>query len=212
MIHFPFLSLLLRRPSQDMHRTAGALTLALSLLTAGCASIAPPSATTESAQTMPAREYIDAIDLSGRLSLQYEQNGKPQAVHGSFVWAQTGERSALTMLSPLGQTVATIEAVPGAATLVQAGQPLRTASDVDTLTIQTLGWPLPVAGLRNWLQGFAIDADGKPFTAMPQRAAEVTTRDGWRIRYPAWRIDLERYTEQAGNVSIRIVIDNWQAR
>jgi outer membrane lipoprotein LolB len=49
---------------------------------------------------------------------------------------------------------------------------------------------------------------------------DVATRDGWRIRYAGWqddtpptrpkRIDLERYTAQAGDVSIRIVIDKWQ--
>lgn len=191
----------------------------LPLLLAGCASLAPPAATrTEPAlATQQARPYHDSIELGGRISVRYQGERKEEALHGSFAWMQTPGQTSVTLLSPLGQTMAVVDVSAQGASLSQAGQLARTASDVNALTLNTLGWPLPVAGLRNWLQGFAVDEAGRRVVASPEHS-EIRTHDGWRIRYPAWedghpkRVDLRRYTEQAGEVAIRIVIDSWQAR
>jgi outer membrane lipoprotein LolB len=194
-----------------------ALFAVLSAALAGCASLNPPIPTTGHVQT--ARAFHAAIDLGGRLSVRYRNGDREEALHGNFNWSQTPAHTTVTLLSPLGQTMAVINVTPEGATLAQSGQPLRGAADVDDLTADTLGWPLPVAGLRDWLQGFALDAAGQRFVATPA-TSEVTTADGWRLRYPGWdndaaayrprRIDLARATEQAGDVSIRIVIDTWQ--
>lgn len=169
-----------------------------------------------------ARALHDKIDLQGRISVRYQHAQKEEALHGSYAWLQTPTHTNVTLLSPLGQTMAVINVTPQGATLQQSGQSTRAATDVDALTEDTLGWPLPVAGLREWLQGFAVDRAGQRFVASPQDD-EVFTRDGWRIRYANWqtdtpssqprprRIDLARFTEQAGEVAIRIVIDTWQA-
>lgn len=196
---------------------------ALTFLLTACASVPPPATPTgQSPSSAIAQAFHDTIDLSGRLSVRYQGNNKEEAVHGSFTWSQSSAQTIVTLLSPLGQTMAVIEVTPNGATLAQSGQPVRTATDVNTLTASTLGWPLPVAGLRDWLQGFALDTNGRRFIAAPS-ASEVTTQDGWRIRYANWisdnaspaqnrpkRIDLAHSTEQAGDVSIRIVIDTWQ--
>jgi outer membrane lipoprotein LolB len=197
---------------------------ALASLLAGCASMTTPSITeTSTAQQMGATSpFHDAIELGGRLSVRYQGSRQEEALHGNFTWNQTPRQTTVTLLSPLGQTMAIIDVTPDGATLAQNGQTTRTAADVDTLTADTLGWPLPVAGLREWLQGYALDQSGRRFVATPQ-SADVTTREGWRIRYANWqdesasssrphpkRIDLARATEQAGDVSIRIVIDSWQ--
>jgi outer membrane lipoprotein LolB len=185
------------------------------MLTA-CASMAPQSNVTPTTAT---RTYQETIDLNGRLSILYQRNGKDEALHGSFVWNQTPAHTEVTLLTPLGQTVANINITPDGASLQQSGDtPPRTAPNVDDLVAGTLGWPLPISGLRTWLQGFGTSSSGKPYVASPQMF-EVTTRDGWHIHYASWqdndsthprRIDLERQTAQAGNVSIRIVIDTWQ--
>jgi outer membrane lipoprotein LolB len=194
--------------------------LLLSLL-AACGTLAPPaSGPGGPTQAQTARSYQDSIDLTGRLSVRYQGPTREEALHGNFNWTQTPERVSIALASPLGQTLALIEVTPSGALLTQAGHPPRAAPDADALTTATLGWPLPVAGLRDWLQGFAIGASGRRFIATPSNTT-VTTRDGWHIVYAAWqdgdgmpqpkRIDLARLTEQAGEVSIRIVIDTWQA-
>jgi outer membrane lipoprotein LolB len=185
---------------------------ALTVFLAGCATVAPPAAPDAAAV---AREYHPSIGLGGRLSVRYAQGATEEAVHGSFRWSQTPQRTTVSLLSPLGQTLAIIEVAPGNATLFQSGQPPRSAPDADTLAASALGWPMPVAGLRDWLQGFAIDAAGQNWRAQPNGPTEVITRDGWRLSYPAWengrprRVDLSRGT-QAGPVAMRIVIDDWQ--
>ena len=192
----------------------------LSLLLTGCANVVTSPSSDTAAVNAPAAAYFPNIELNGRLSVRYQQNGKDEAVHGSFAWLQKSDRTVVKMMSPLGQTIAIIESAPGMSVLTQSRRPQRTAPNVDTLASEALGWPLPVAGLRDWLQGVGSDVNGKRFIATPQNGNDmITTRDGWRIRYEAWengggsqhpkRIDLERHTAQAGEVAIRIVIDEW---
>ena len=211
----------LRRASQGALVLAAVAAVAAVALS-GCSTL-QPAAGTGTSSSGSAREYRQAIDVSGRLSLRYQQDGKQQAVYGSFTWSQSRQETAITLLSPLGQTLATINIGAGQATLQQAGQPPRIASDVDALTVQALGWPLPIAGLRDWLQGFGEDAGGRRFTAIPNAddSFSVTTADQWQIQYSNWqesgaesypkRIDLTRNTAQAGEVAIRIAISSRQS-
>ena len=186
-------------------------------LATGCATVPPTTQITPAS----ARQAATSIDIAGRLSVRYQSNGKDEALHGSFNWSQHGTKTLVTLLSPLGQTLATIDIGPDGASLQQAGQPVQRASDPDALAATALGWPLPVAGLRDWLQGIAIDAAGNRISATPDLAMAITTADGWQVLYPSWdnsvpgavhprRIDLSRITAQAGEVAIRIVIDDWQ--
>lgn len=197
-------------------------TLAFTAILAGCSTFQGPA--TPAASNV-ARNYQQSISLSGRMSVRYQQNDKEQAIHGSFTWDQQQRQTVVDLLSPLGQTLATITIKPGTATLTQSGKPPRTAADVDTLTELALGWPLPVSGLRDWLQGFSRHDGGGPYVAVPaDTESSLQSPDGWKISYDTWqredgaasshpkRIDLSRNTEQAGQVSIRIVIDTWQPR
>jgi outer membrane lipoprotein LolB len=152
------------------------------------------------------------------LSVSYQKDGKPESLSGKFMWAQTPQGIDLSLSSPLGQTIATISVTAQAATLTESGQAPRTAADIDSLSAQTLGWSLPVSGLREWLQGYATGADGRRFVASPANNS-VTTGDGWRLRFVSWqdqgalhpqpkRIDAERSASAAGaELAIRIVLD-----
>lgn len=191
--------------------------LLLCVLTAGCASMKPPTVPLG----LEMRQPYSEIDLGGRLSVKYQRDGKDEAIHGSFLWSQHGSHTRVTLLSPLGQTLAVIDIEPGAATLTQAGQAIRRAADPNQLAAEALGWPLPVAGLRDWLQGNAIIDSGKRVQASPSRADEIITADGWRLQYPVWdtagpgmphpkRVDVARTTSEAGEVALKIVIDSWQ--
>ena len=181
----------------------------------GCAGV-PAEAPASPAVVRACR---DSMELAGRFSVRYQQDSREEAAHGSFQWRQAGQRASVTLLSPLGQTIATIDITPAAATLTMAGQPPRMATDVDALVAQALGWPLPVSGLRDWLQGCARLADGSRFIARPGQEQAIT-QDGWHLRYPLWeqagavaphpkRIDLQRQAGD-GDVSLRLVIDVWQ--
>jgi outer membrane lipoprotein LolB len=162
--------------------------------------------------------YRDAIDLSGRLLVNFEKDGKPDTISVKFTWAQTPGAVDASLLSPTGQTVAKINVTPEAATLTQGGRPARVARDIDALTAQALGWALPVSGMRDWLQGYATAAGGKRFVASPA-SNTVTTADGWTLTFVSWqdehaatptpkRIDAHRPASAgSGELALRIVLD-----
>ena len=167
------------------------------------------------------RNYQSTISMAGRLSVRYQQGGQPQSLQGKFRWQQQGEQTNITLYSPLGQTIATIEITPGLAVLAQSDGERRQAPNVTKLTQEVLGWPMPVDGLRYWLQGFVQDANGKLDMASPETTHSFQS-DGWRVRYVSWqrnasiqypkRFDMERTTVEAGDIVLRLVIDEWNDR
>jgi outer membrane lipoprotein LolB len=162
------------------------ITRRLSLLALSAAFITLAGCATTSTNVATVGAYRDSIDLDGRLSVNYQKSGNRESMTVNFDWAQRPGRVDVTIANPLGQTVATIEVTPQSATLTQAGRAPVTEADVDTLSQRTLGWPLPVSGLRDWLQGYAVDAQGQRFSASPARN-EVVTQDGWRLRFVEWQ-------------------------
>lgn len=186
--------------------------LAIAALLAGCAT------TTAVLSTAPVAAYRDSIELTGKLFVIYQKDGQPQNLIGNFEWVQTPGQVDVSLSSQLG-TMAKISVTPQQATLTQAGQQPVVAEDIDKLTQRALGWSLPVSGLREWMQGYATDANGKQFTASPANNT-VTTKDGWSLRFVSWqdekaahpvpkRIDAQRgATATSDELSIKIVIDS----
>jgi outer membrane lipoprotein LolB len=196
-----------------MHAKRHLAILAIAAALSGCATT-----NTANLSQAPVANYRDTIDLTGHLAVHYQQDGQPQNLNGAFTWTQRPGQVDVSLASPLGQTIATISVTPKQATLTQSGHQPVAAADIDSLTARTLGWSLPVSGLREWLQGYAIDTTGKRFAASPANNS-VVTKDGWHLRFVAWqdeasahpvprRIDAER-TAAAGadELSIRILID-----
>jgi outer membrane lipoprotein LolB len=190
-------------------RTALACAL---LALAGCGTLAPPPG----ADTT--RRFHDNIQVSGRLSVRYLQDGKQQSVQGKFSWQQAADRTDIELASPLGQTLARIRLVPGSATLEQSGKQTAEAADASMLTRTLLGWSLPVEGLRYWLQGFVRTLSGE-LLAVPVDDGNEQQGDGWRVRYVGWqqingrtfpkRIDFARIEGDSGEIALRLVIDEW---
>ncbi len=189
-----------------------AISLGVSLLLGGCATSG--GAPLSTASVAP---YRSTLALQGSIGINYLRDGKRESLTFGFDWQQSPDATDVTLTLPTRQTAAVLRLTPQLATLQQAGQPVRTAADLDSLTNQILGWTLPVSGLRDWLQGYATDAQGQRFSASPANNT-VVTRDGWKVDYLTWqdelapvpqpkRIELTRLV--AGDVeelSIRIAI------
>ncbi|MEB0140338.1 MULTISPECIES: lipoprotein insertase outer membrane protein LolB [unclassified Undibacterium] len=193
---------------------AGAL---LTLLLSACSSLTPLATRDASASlgTSPARSYQEHIHLSGKMSLHYEQDNKPQFLPGNFDWEQEGSQLQLTLSSPLGSTVAKISADADGAMLERADQAPRRAANLDLLVAEALQWPLPVTGLRDWLQGFVRESGGGARVAVSTNAnGQRYQVDGWTLRYLSWqddgqlpkRLELQRDTATAGAVHLSIYL------
>ena len=204
-----------------MSKNLFALT-ALCLSLSACSTLTSPFSSGAAPSGQTVAPYREQVELTGRLNVVYQKDDKPESATVNFNWQQTAQRTDVTLYSPVGSTLATIAVTPQQAVLTQSGKAPRSAPDVDALSAQLLGWSLPVSGLRDWLQGHAVGADGKRFVASPANDS-VTTKDGWRLRYVSWqdasdntpgalpqprRIDAERNASaQADAVSLRIVLD-----
>lgn len=190
---------------------AGLASATLVLLT-GCASVAPGTGFT-------AADADRGIELRGRFSARTERNGREEGVHGNFVWLQHGDSVQLSLVSPLGQTLAIVTALPREATLELPNQPPRHAPEVDALMQQALGFSLPVSGLRDWLQ--SRPAAGTIIRAERDAAGRLTEleQQGWTVRFLEYReapagsntprvrrMDLAR-TLEGQPLSVRLVVD-----
>lgn len=148
----------------------------VSALVSACATFAPlPSAE---------RQYI------GRFSVVTALAGKRDSSSGRFKLAVDPKAVVLDLDSPLGSTLARVQVDPDGAMLTapgDGGQRQVRGTSAEALTYEVLGWPLPVAGFRDWI-------DGRPVAARP--ANERTTAEGKGFEQDGWTIIvLERFDQ-----------------
>lgn len=163
----------------------------------------------------PARIAGDgtAFERTGRFAVNVtEAGGAQEAVQGGFAWRDTGRLLRLDLVNPLGTTLARIVVEPNRAVLEHADGRTEMAPNADALLAEVLGIALPVAELRDWLQGrtgvtpvtqMESDAQGRP-TAF--------TQQGWQLRfsrYDALGPGLLRLDRRDGSrrISVRLAVD-----
>lgn len=181
--------------------------LALGTL-AGCAPYALDRPAGHAAPLV-ARETFEA---TGRLSARHGT----EALAANFQWRHAADHDELELVTPLGQTIAQLTGDGNGVRLQAADGRVLTADNWSVLTERGLGWPLPVEGLKYWMQGSA--RSGAPFTSEPGEDGRpsVLRQDGWTIVYqsyveaPAgvWRPS--RMTASYPEVELRLAIDRWQ--
>ncbi|KQW42876.1 MULTISPECIES: outer membrane lipoprotein LolB [unclassified Roseateles] len=114
--------------------------------------------------------------LSGRISVTVAGNVHNRGTGGAASFELFGGPQAgrLELTSPLGSLVARASWQPGRVTL-QTPDEERRFDDLDALTRELLGEPVPVAALFDWLKA-------RPWPAAPHQAAPGGFEQlGWRI-------------------------------
>lgn len=164
-----------------MRAAAALLTFALAL--AGCAQLpkTPAPATAESR-------------LSGRISVTIAGDVHNRGTGGAASFELFGGPQAgrLELTSPLGSLVARASWQPGQATL-QTPNDERRFDNLDALTRELLGEPVPVAALFDWLQA----RPGRPRRTrrrpMASSSSAGASSPGCRRWWPhAWRLPSSR--------------------
>lgn len=126
---------------------------------------------------------------SGRLALQL-QSAPPQNWSASFELQGSAEQGQMTLLSPIGTTLARLSWTPQTA-LLEQGQDKTESSNLQNLSQRLTGTDLPIAALFEWLTGKAADAPG------------------WQVdlsAHPEGRLSARRSTP-APEAVLRIVLD-----
>jgi outer membrane lipoprotein LolB len=189
------------------------LAAGITMLLAACATPPRPTPSTSNATTALSTQTARAYH--GRFAVSYtDQNGQPRNAYGNFQWQENGDTVRLQLLNPLGQTLAIIDSAPGLATLELPNKPPQSAPTVSELMQNTLGFALPVEGLRYWLQPSAAPTSlAKTTTDEAGRLTELK-QDGWTIDYVAYadapsaagvkRVNL---TREAPPLAVKLVLD-----
>ncbi len=170
---------------------------------AGCATTRPAALA----------RVLDGRTVEGRLSVRYKdlETAKEESLSGRFVWTAAADEVELSLLDPLGQTVALVRSgTHGSSITFRDGHRVDGATP-ESLTQNTLGWTLPLGGLSDWL-------DGQPDRNRPatRLADGRLLQDRWTIRFvaaddaaagaPPKRIDLA-YPGPPVEVEMRLVVD-----
>lgn len=140
---------------------------------------------------MGARGINDAENhWQGRMAIKV-LGTPPQSFASSFELDGQGDAGRLTLLSPLGTTVAQMHWAPGLAQLRQ-GSEVRDFASLDDLALQATGTALPVAALFDWLHG------------------TPTPAPGWEVeleQLPEGRLQARRQADTAPAVELRILLE-----
>ncbi len=189
---------------------AGSIAALLAAAASFLGACAPTALQRETTAAPPPLQ--EAFDASGRLSARHGAD----ALSANFQWRHTADRDELELVSPLGQTIAVLTGNSRSARLQASNGRVLSADSWTKLTQEGLGWPLPVDGLKYWIQG--APRAGVPFTIEPGAEGRVAVlrQDGWTIVYQAyaqssgdaWRPS--RLTATYPEVELRLAIDRWQ--
>lgn len=152
------------------------------------------------------------FDLLGRISATYSGG----VVTANVRWEHAAERDEIWLMTPTGQTMAHILDMPPGVVLTRADRQEHRARNVEDLTRQALGWPLPLSQLQYWVRGRSVPGSA-PAEVERDGAKRLSafTQDGWRVALAYYddgeyagkvrRVDL-----LDGPNQVRFVIDTWR--
>nr|VFK55170.1 MAG: outer membrane lipoprotein LolB [Candidatus Kentron sp. TUN]VFK58979.1 MAG: outer membrane lipoprotein LolB [Candidatus Kentron sp. TUN]VFK61262.1 MAG: outer membrane lipoprotein LolB [Candidatus Kentron sp. TUN] len=188
----------------DYHVRHFSLLVLLILLTA-CAtsptplpvSVADPDATWQARN----RKLADLREwsIAGRIAIRTDDDGWNVNMH----WRQQGDDYRIRFNAPLALGAAEIVRNSRGVVLRTTNRRTFHAADPESLLFDTLGWYIPISGLRNWILGcpekdtpidnVEIDSAGR---------SKQLNQSGWEIRYLSYR--------RIGNIElpIRLELEN----
>ncbi len=154
---------------------------------------------------------IDAVETDGHWRLQGRiavSDGK-ESGSGSLTWEQDGDRFLIQLRAPVSGQGWRLKGDDSGCTLEGLKPYPLHADSPEQLLAQELGWHLPVAPLRDWLQG------------RPMRAGSAIERDvdgrvlgfreqGWQISYREFREGQPtRIVARKPPYQVRLAIQSW---
>ncbi len=184
--------------------------LILALYLAGCAT-APVDTGKGALLPGPGIDDYPVWQFRGRVSLIQGEQGW----HASLNWREASGLYRLNLAGPMGQAAVQLDGDASGVRLRTANGEELAAGDADALVESVTGWQFPVTGIRYWVRGVpAPVAEAQVFTDASGRPARLL-QSGWDIRYSRFQ-QVEgrdwptRMRLVAGDISVRLVIDEWR--
>ncbi|SHF00848.1 outer membrane lipoprotein LolB [Microbulbifer donghaiensis] len=183
----------------------------LAFLLAACAGQKPqpPSAAEQSAMqlqnwTIRGKLGVRSPTDNGSANLTWEQQSAPvYRIHLS---------------GPLGAGATVISGSPGGVSLQRGNEPPLQASNPAQLTMDTLGWPLPVNEMFYWVRGLPAPGGASNQQRNAHGQLQSLRQSGWQLNFSEYlnrgpyvlptRIKAET-RGAAGPVKVTLVIKEW---
>lgn len=189
------------------------LLIAAILAMAGCATLPPPSAPSDSeaqARHLRKLENIGAFSLAGRMAVQTDKRG----FSGPLRWKHTEEGDHFSLYSPLGAQVADIQSTKDGVTLVTNDRKTYKADTAETLLQNTMGWSLPLTGLSDWILGRPTNSPHEIVALDDHGRLKRLKQDGWDIEYAAYKTvdgtDLPgKVLLRSQQLDLKLLVEQW---
>lgn len=177
------------------------------ILLSACAGLSAPSQL-----DAPPREALEQFVLDGRFSLYYES----RTYSGRLNWVHRATTSELLLSSPFGQGLAEIVTDAHGARLVGGDGRHHQAPDVETLTREVLGFPLPLSQMADWVRG-RVASEPSEIDQLDLLGRLVSSRrNSWRIDYDYADQDpgaapVRISVKRGDSFELRVFVDAWQS-
>ena len=163
----------------------------------------------------PQPSSFDAqFERSGRFLVQVvEPAGKTESVQGGFRWRQNESGWQLDLMSPLGSTLARLDANPSGVVLQRPGEPPRRAATAALLVSELFYAQVPVDAMSDWIRGRIVQAsDVQSVERDAQDRVVSMSQSGWKIRFDRYDDRGPRLVEVTGvdqgrDVRMRMIVD-----
>ncbi len=200
------------------------LVLSLALSLGACVTPAPIITSTTnlanlSQQHLNKLAQIKQFSLKGRIGIN--TNGKGYSAGLTWLHNSSSNADNIALFSPFGGKLSDIVKNNTEVVLTLANGNQFSAMDAETLTQNTLGWRLPLAGLSDWVLGRVTvgppqDDNHSAPTIILDSLGRIATlkQNGWDITYEGYG-DHTGYTLpnkillRSVNVNLKLVVENW---
>ncbi len=158
---------------------------------------------------------IAHFSLTGRLGVTTNSKG----FSGRVAWQHQSDGDNIDIFSPIGGKVANIIKTNGEILLTNSKNETITASDAETLTVQALGFRLPLSGLSYWTLGRPSNTSLVDYMVWDNEGRiQHLRQDGWDIHYRDYEELNDGYflpkkiTLRSNELIIKLIVETWVGR
>lgn len=156
---------------------------------------------------------IESWALKGRIGLIRGEEGW----HAGIDWRQQDDAYEVELNGPIGQAAMRLIGGADGIVLFVPEQAPRSADSPEALIRDTMGFELPVSGLRWWMTGRMQPGASALTTLDEQGRIREIRQDRWTVRFQDYRqvdgVDLPRKLRlEHPEVTIKLVLREWRLR
>ena len=153
---------------------------------------------------------IQQFAFKARIGVQADGKG----FSGSVDWQHQPTTDVITLYSPFGGEVANIQKNTNSVTLTNDKGNSISATNVETLTEQALGWILPLDGLTDWSLGRASNSPIQEKTWDSEGHLSNLKQSGWEIEYQNYSIQQgynlpSKILFKNQKINLKLIISDW---